>query len=44
MKDLTENLFNEVTHLIECQQFVKERDKFLEAKWQETGPSGVPAD
>ena len=46
MKDLTKNLFNEVTHLIECQQFVRERVKFLEAKRQETGPRGVhaPAD
>ena len=32
IKDLTVNLFNEVTHLIECQQFVKDRVKFQKAK------------
>ena len=32
MNDLTENLFNEVNHLIECQRFVMERVNFLEAK------------
>ena len=46
MKDLSENLFKEVTHLTEYQQFLKERVNFLEAKLQEIGPSGVhvPAD
>ena len=32
MNDLTENLFNEVNHLIECQRIVMERVNFLEAK------------
>ena len=30
--ELTENMFNNVNHLIECQRFVMERVEFLEAK------------
>ena len=43
IKDLTKNLFNEVTHLIECQKFMNERVKILEAKGQEIGLSRVAA-
>ena len=32
MDELTENMFNNVNHLIECQRFVMERVEFLEAK------------
>ena len=32
MDDLTEDIFNNVNHLIECQGFVLERVKFLEEK------------
>ena len=32
MDDQMENMFNNVNHLIECQRFVMERVKFLEAK------------
>ena len=32
MDDLTEDILNNVNHLIECQRFVVEREKFLETK------------
>ena len=35
MDQLTENMFDNVNHLIECQRFVVERVKFLEEKRKE---------
>ena len=32
MDQLTESLFNDVNHLVECQRFVMERLEFLEMK------------